>query len=182
MQVSISAVDSAGNPASVSGTLDIVTHTTFNVTLNTPFTNGKLNAAEAGVDQVLSGSTGVNGAGQKVTVTIDGKPYVATVTETGLWIVTLPAANLQGLNDGAHTLIVTVQDKAGNASTPINSGFSSIVEVTPSAGISSHYSMMASSVPAKSRQELPSMSKPGLSATTDKPSASALTARSIPPP
>ncbi|QZN95213.1 Ig-like domain-containing protein [Symbiopectobacterium purcellii] len=135
MQVSISATDSAGNPASVSGTLDIVTHTTFNVTLNTPFIDGKLNAAEAGADQVLSGSTGVNGAGQQVTVTIDGKAYVATVTETGLWSVTLPTADLQGLNDGAHTLIVTAQDKAGNPSTPLNSGFSSIVEGVPSAGI-----------------------------------------------
>ncbi|MBG6247260.1 MAG: hypothetical protein EKD82_04025 [Candidatus Symbiopectobacterium sp. PLON1] len=135
VQVSISAADSAGNPASASGTLDVVTHTTFNVTLNTPFIDGKLNATEAGVDQVLSGSTGVNGAGQKVTVTIDGKPYIATVTETGLWSVTLPAADLQGLNDGAHTLIVTVQDKAGNPSTPINSGFNSIVEGMPSAGI-----------------------------------------------
>ncbi|MCW2478425.1 Ig-like domain-containing protein [Candidatus Symbiopectobacterium sp. NZEC135] len=135
VQVSISAADSAGNPASASGTLDIVTHTTFNVTLNTPFIDGKLNAAEAGVDQVLSGSTGVNGVGQQVTVTIDGKPYVATVTETGLWSVTLPAADLQGLNDGAHTLIVTAQDKAGNPSTPINAGFNSIVEGVPSAGI-----------------------------------------------
>ncbi|MBT9428330.1 Ig-like domain-containing protein [Candidatus Symbiopectobacterium endolongispinus] len=57
VQVSISAADSAGNPASASGTLDVVTHTTFNVTLNTPFIDGKLNATEAGVDQVLSGST-----------------------------------------------------------------------------------------------------------------------------
>ncbi|MGL9720594.1 Ig-like domain-containing protein [Symbiopectobacterium sp.] len=134
-QVSISAVDSAGNPASVSGTLDIVTHTTFNVTLNTPFVDGKLNAAEAGADQVLSGNTGVNGAGQKVTVTIDGKSYTGTVTETGLWSVTLPAADLQDLNDSAHTLIVTAQDKAGNPSTPITSGFSSIVENNLSAGI-----------------------------------------------
>ncbi len=135
VQVSISAADSAGNPASASGTLNIVTHTAFNVTLNTPFIDGKLNAAEAGVDQVLSGSTGVNGAGQQVTVTIDGKPYVATVTEPGLWSVTLPAADLQGLSDGAHTLIVTAQDKAGNPSTPINAGFNSIVEGVPSAGI-----------------------------------------------
>lgn len=135
VQVSINAVDSAGNPASASGSLEIVTHTTFNLTLNTPFTDGKLNAAEASIDQVLNGSTGVNAAGQKVTVTIDGKPYIATVTDTGLWSVTLPAADLQGLNDGTHTLVVTAQDKAGNASTPINSGFNSIVEGVPSAGL-----------------------------------------------
>lgn len=47
--------------------------------------------------------------------------YQATVQADGSWSINIPAADLEALTDGSHTLTATVNDKAGNpASTTHN--------------------------------------------------------------
>ncbi|MDK2378546.1 Ig-like domain-containing protein, partial [Serratia fonticola] len=65
----------------------------------------------------LTGTTGITSPGQTVTVTLGGKTYTGTVDGSGHWSVTIPAADLQALQDGTPALTVTVTDAAGNSNT-----------------------------------------------------------------
>ncbi|UMO88519.1 Ig-like domain-containing protein [Pectobacterium sp. PL64] len=138
MQVSATVTDSAGNTGSASGTLDVVIHTNFAISIATPFVDGVLNQAESTVDQLLTGTTGLIDPGQSVSVSITNgtitTTYSATVAANGQWSVTLPAADLASLGDGTHTINVTVTDHAGN--TGSGSGtFSSVIVGVPVASI-----------------------------------------------
>lgn len=134
VQVVVSAVDAAGNPASASGSLEILSHLLPNPTINLPFGDGALNLIEAGVDQLLTGTTGIVGNGQTVVVSLNGKDYNATVGTNGQWSVTLPTADLLGLVDGTHTISVEATDKGGN-SHGVTLDFDSILTGLPSAGL-----------------------------------------------
>ncbi|MCA5945737.1 Ig-like domain-containing protein [Pectobacterium brasiliense] len=87
------------------------------MTLNTPFSDGILNAAEAGVTQTLSGTTGIASPGQTVTATLGGVTYTGIVDTAGNWTISLPANGLQNLPNGTTALQVSVSDAAGNSST-----------------------------------------------------------------
>lgn len=113
--VTVAAVDSAGNPVSSSQNFGIITHSSPNPTLNTPFGDGYLNAAEAGSNQQLSGTTGVAGVGQQVTVNFGGKNYTATVDAQGNWTVNIPSGDFTSLKDGPQTITVTATDAVGNS-------------------------------------------------------------------
>ena len=113
--VTATATDATGAAVSSESTLNVVVAALPTVTVDTPFGNGYLNADELGQNGVLTGNTGVAGAGQTVTVTVDGDLYTGTVAPDGSWSVTLPAAALGALNEGANTLPVTVSDAAGNS-------------------------------------------------------------------
>lgn len=113
--VTVAAVDSAGNPVSSSQNFGIITHSSPNPTLNTPFGDGYLNAAEAGSNQQLSGTTGVAGAGQQVTVNFGGKNYTATVDAQGNWTVNIPSGDFTSLKDGPQAITVTATDAVGNS-------------------------------------------------------------------
>ncbi|MGL5388968.1 MAG: Ig-like domain-containing protein [Serratia sp. (in: enterobacteria)] len=115
VQVVVSAVDAAGNPASAGGSLEILSHILPNPTINLPFGDGALNLVEAGVNQLLTGTTGIIGNGQTVVVSLNGKDYNATVGNNGQWSVTLPTTDLLGLLDGPHTISVIATDKGGNS-------------------------------------------------------------------
>ncbi|NAI60671.1 Ig-like domain-containing protein, partial [Escherichia coli] len=82
-----------------------------------------VNASEADAGVTVSGSTTAE-AGQIVTVTLNSptvQTYQATVQADGSWSINIPAADLEALTDGSHTLTATVNDKAGNpASTTHN--------------------------------------------------------------
>ncbi|VFS49788.1 Uncharacterised protein [Budvicia aquatica] len=114
LQIGITAADDAGNKASTSGSLDVYIHNLPNPSINLPFGDGDLNAKEALVDQLITGSTGVKGGGQTVIVSIDGKDYNADVSVNGSWTVTIPKEDLALLVDKTHNLSVEVTDKAGN--------------------------------------------------------------------
>ncbi|WP_338152918.1 Ig-like domain-containing protein [Chimaeribacter coloradensis] len=129
-QVLVSAADLAGNPASISTSVEQLVSAVPVAVLNTPFVDGLLNAAEAASDQVISGSTGVTGSGQTVTLTLDGQPITTTVDEGGIWSATLTAEQLSGLSDGTHTLALSVVDRAGNTS-DISTDFTAIVNTLP---------------------------------------------------
>ncbi|AJQ99816.1 hypothetical protein F652_1827 [Enterobacteriaceae bacterium bta3-1] len=113
--VTVAAVDSAGNPVSSSQNFGIITHSSPNPTLNTPFGDGYLNAAEAGSNQQLSGTTGVAGVGQQVTVNFGGKNYTATVDALGNWTVNIPSGDFTSLKDGPQAITVTATDAVGNS-------------------------------------------------------------------
>jgi hypothetical protein len=119
--VVVSAVDAAGNPASAQSSVDLLIATQPEAALNTPFIDGALNAAEAGAGQVISGTTGISGAGQTVSVVIDGlndgQPLTANVNANGSWSLALTPQQLASLADGTHSITVTVTDRAGNSDT-----------------------------------------------------------------
>jgi ribosomal 50S subunit-recycling heat shock protein len=120
LAVKVTATDAADNPVSSTVTLDVYIHQLPAPTLNTPFGDGLLSTAEAATSQTLSGSTGVVGDGQTVTVTLGGKDYTATVGGNGQWTVTIPSTDLQALAQTDTPITVTATDAAGN-STPITS-------------------------------------------------------------
>lgn len=101
-----------------SRTLNVQVHRLPDPVMDAPFGDGYLNAAEKGVDQVLSGNTGVTSIGQRVTVQVAGKTYQATVDNDGTWKVTIPAGDLQNIPDGLVTVTVNASDAAGN-NTPL---------------------------------------------------------------
>ncbi|WP_140919969.1 Ig-like domain-containing protein [Limnobaculum xujianqingii] len=116
--VTIIATDSAGNTVNGSASVEVLTHTLPNAKINLPFGDGLLNIAEANAltGQVISGTTGITGTGQTVTVTIDGKPQIVTVSDNGQWSVSLDSSALNALGTGEHDIQVKVTDKAGNTS------------------------------------------------------------------
>ncbi|MEQ9878298.1 Ig-like domain-containing protein [Pectobacterium aroidearum] len=115
--LTVTTVDSAGNVLSGSRTIDVFTHSSPTLTLNTPFSDGILNAAEAGVAQTLSGTTGIASPGQTVTATLGGVTYTGIVDAAGNWTISLPVNGLQNLPNGTTALQVSVSDAAGNSST-----------------------------------------------------------------
>ncbi|TPW42840.1 Ig-like domain-containing protein [Mixta tenebrionis] len=115
--LTVSATDAAGNPVSSSSDLNVIVNNLPDATLQTPFSDGILNAAESGAAQQLLGNTGVTGAGQSVTVSLNGVDYSGTVDANGNWRVTLPTEALQALPAGENALLVTASDAAGNTST-----------------------------------------------------------------
>lgn len=114
--VSASTVDSNGNPVASNSTLNVVVHNLPQISVDTPFGDGVLNASEAALAQTLHGTTGVAGAGQTVSVLIGTTPYTGTVDANGNWSISLPSAVLQGLPQTGADLAVTVTDVAGNSS------------------------------------------------------------------
>ncbi|WP_047608344.1 Ig-like domain-containing protein [Rahnella aquatilis] len=136
IQVSVTATDTALNPASSSASLNVVLTQPGVPTINTPFTDGVLNATEAAATQLITGNTGITGAGQTVTVTIDGTTVTATVGADGNWTATVPSSVLQALTDDTHTLSVTATDSAGNPSSAAGTlDFTAVTNVLPVAGI-----------------------------------------------
>ena len=130
----VSASDAAGNPAGAQGSVDLLIATQPEAAVNQPFVDGALNATEAGVAQVLSGTTGITGEGQTVSVVISGlnggAPLTAETSANGNWSLTLTPEQLASLSDGAHTVTVTVSDRAGNSDTT-TADFTSIVDALP---------------------------------------------------
>ncbi|MCH4996914.1 Ig-like domain-containing protein [Pectobacterium carotovorum] len=138
VQVSATVTDSAGNTGSAGGTLDVVIHTNFTISIATPFVDGVLNQVESTADQLLTGTTGLIDPGQSVSVSITNgtltHTYSATVAANGQWNVTLPSADLTSLGDGTHTINVTVTDHAGNTGTG-NGSFTSVIVGVPVASL-----------------------------------------------
>ncbi|WP_275553825.1 Ig-like domain-containing protein [Mixta sp. Marseille-Q2659] len=141
-QIVVSASDPAGNPASVQGSVELVIATQPEAAVNTPFTDAALNAVEAGTEQVLSGTTGIVGEGQTVSVVISGlnneQPLTADVGANGNWSLALTPQQLASLNDGTHTVTVTVTDRAGNSDTA-STDFTVIVNDLPEATLNTPF-------------------------------------------
>ncbi|HBA8667655.1 TPA: Ig-like domain-containing protein [Escherichia coli] len=114
LTVEVAGQSSAGNPVSVSHpfTVDL---TAVAISINTVASDDVINAAEKGTDLTLSGSTSGIESGQTVTVTFGGKTYTASVAANGSWSVTVPAADLATLPDGAANVQASVSSASGNS-------------------------------------------------------------------
>ena len=114
LTVDVAGQSSAGNPVSVSHpfTVDL---TSVAISINTVASDDVINAAEKGTDLTLSGSTSGIESGQTVTVTFGGKTYTASVAANGSWSVTVPAADLAALPDGAANVQASVSSASGNS-------------------------------------------------------------------
>ncbi|MGQ50820.1 Ig-like domain-containing protein [Escherichia coli] len=114
LTVDVAGQSSAGNPVSVSHpfTVDL---TAVAISINTVASDDVINAAEKGTGLTLSGSTSGIESGQTVTVTFGGKTYTAIVAANGSWSVTVPAADLAALPDGAANVQASVSSASGNS-------------------------------------------------------------------
>lgn len=115
--IEISAVDNSGNPVSMTGSVGIYVHNLPIAALDPLFGDGVLSGAEAVVAQNITGSTGVIGAGQHVTVIIGGQQFNATVANDGTFSVNIPAGVLSSLPNGTPPITVIATDAAGNSNT-----------------------------------------------------------------
>ncbi|WP_380179371.1 BapA prefix-like domain-containing protein [Kalamiella sp. sgz302252] len=80
-------------------------------TINTPFGDGVLNRAEKLHNETLTGTTGILGTGQVVTVIIGGKSHAATVANNGEWSLLLTPTDMkQGFGNGLHKIVVIAAD------------------------------------------------------------------------
>lgn len=133
VQVTVSTEAGLVNPASATASAELVLTTTLNPTINLPFVDGLLNVAEAGVNQVVSGTTGLIGAGQTVTLTIDGQTLsglTVSVSNSGVWSATLTPAQLQLIGNGEHTITVVAADQAGNSAN-VSLGYNALITQAP---------------------------------------------------
>ncbi|MCK6803983.1 Ig-like domain-containing protein [Enterobacter cloacae] len=114
VKISVTGDSTAGNPITISHdvTVDLAT---VAISINAIASDDVINAAEKGLDLVLSGATTNVEAGQTVTLSMGGKIYTAQVDADGNWTATVPAAELAGLKDGDASVQVSVTNVNGNS-------------------------------------------------------------------
>ncbi|HEI3730482.1 TPA: Ig-like domain-containing protein [Escherichia coli] len=113
VNIAVSGTNTAGTTTSITHpvTVDLAA---VAITINTLSTDDVINAAEKGSDLQLSGTTSGVEAGQTITVIFGGKSYTTTVATGGTWGLTIPAADLATLPDGAANVQASVSSVAGN--------------------------------------------------------------------
>lgn len=109
--LTVTATDSGGATLSSEAALSVL------ATLPAPqivsaFGDGLLNSSEIATAQTLSGTTGITGDGQTVSVLLNGATYNGTVDGNGNWQISVPASALAGLPEDLLNYTVTVQDAA----------------------------------------------------------------------
>ncbi|KYP85534.1 BNR/Asp-box repeat domain protein, partial [bacteria symbiont BFo1 of Frankliniella occidentalis] len=112
-QVSVRGTDDVGNSGSVSKGLQTSSDSPA-VTINVVAGDDIINATEVKADQAIGGTVIHAEAGQQVTVTVGGKTYYATVEDDFTWSLTIPAADLAAMGDGALKVSATVTNISGN--------------------------------------------------------------------
>ncbi|HDW0970916.1 TPA: Ig-like domain-containing protein [Enterobacter hormaechei subsp. xiangfangensis] len=111
--VTVAGQSAAGNPVTISHDVTVDLEAVA-ISIDAIATDDVINAAEKGVDLVLSGSTSNVEENQTVTVTFGGKTYTAKVDADGNWTATVPSADLAGLKDGDASVQVSVTNAHGN--------------------------------------------------------------------
>ncbi|WP_425591333.1 Ig-like domain-containing protein [Enterobacter soli] len=112
--VTVAGQSSAGNPVSIDHnvTVDLAT---VAISIDAIASDDVINAAEKGVDLVLSGTTTNVEENHTVNITFGGKSYTATVDADGKWTATVPSADLTSLKDGDASVQVSVTNTNGNS-------------------------------------------------------------------
>ncbi|MCT4706594.1 Ig-like domain-containing protein [Enterobacteriaceae bacterium H16N7] len=112
-QVTVSATDSMGNTGTQNATLGVDSNLP-GVLINVVAGDDIINVAEASAGQIITGRvTGVD-AGAQVTIDIGGQRYTALVQADLTWSLPVSQSTLEGLGNGALTLLATVTDGTGN--------------------------------------------------------------------
>ncbi|HFI9209109.1 TPA: Ig-like domain-containing protein [Escherichia coli] len=114
VNIAVSGTNTAGTTTSITHpvTVDLAA---VAITINTLSTDDVINAAEKGSDLQLSGTTSDVEAGQTITVIFGGKSYTTTVAADNTWGLTIPAADVATLPDGAANVQASVSNVAGNS-------------------------------------------------------------------
>ncbi|HBL5382832.1 TPA: Ig-like domain-containing protein [Enterobacter hormaechei] len=73
-----------------------------------------INSIEHGQNLIITGSSDGLTAGTALTVTVNGKPYPATVLADSTWSAAIPSADVSALAAGTVTVTVEGQTSAGN--------------------------------------------------------------------
>ncbi|WP_344933600.1 Ig-like domain-containing protein, partial [Zhongshania borealis] len=119
IDVRVVGADNAGNPFTATATSNytVDTSATASINLNPIAGDDIINAAEAGVELVVSGSVGGDAAaGDSIIVSLNSKDYAATVNaDNSSFSVAIPAADVAALSDGTVTATLTGTDDAGNS-------------------------------------------------------------------
>ncbi|WP_313050085.1 Ig-like domain-containing protein, partial [Atlantibacter subterraneus] len=116
--VTITAQVTAGNGNDGRATRVVTVDVTAPVvTIDQVTADNIINHSEHSAAQVISGTATNAVAGTSVTVSLNGKSYLAVTDAAGKWSVGVPAADIALLNEGSATVNVTVTDAAGNAGT-----------------------------------------------------------------
>jgi len=112
--VTVAGQSTAGNPVSIDHnvTVDLAT---VAISIDAIASDDVINAAEKGVDLVLSGTTTNVEENHTVNITFGGKSYTATVDADGKWTATVPSADLTSLKDGDASVQVSVTNTNGNS-------------------------------------------------------------------
>ncbi|WP_115460562.1 Ig-like domain-containing protein, partial [Enterobacillus tribolii] len=114
LTITAEAASASGNPVSITDSQVTVDLSEVAVSINTVALDNVINATEKGADLVLNGATQNVEAGQVVKVVFAGHSYDAVVQADGSWSVTVPAADMAGLREGADQVQVSVVNQAGN--------------------------------------------------------------------
>ncbi|HCP7333894.1 TPA: Ig-like domain-containing protein, partial [Escherichia coli] len=113
VNIAVSGTNTAGTTTSITHpvTVDLAA---VAITINPLSTDDVINAAEAGVDQTISGQVTGAAAGDTVAVTLGGATYTATVQANLSWSIDVPAPALQALGNGELTISASVTNSVGN--------------------------------------------------------------------
>ncbi|WP_431138457.1 Ig-like domain-containing protein [Enterobacter mori] len=111
--VTASVTDAAGNTGTSSHDVTVDTGLP-SVNFNAISDDNVLNAVEKGQDLSVSGTSANLAEGTVVTVTLNGKNYLATTAADGTWSLTVPVADLAGLDQANYTLNATATNGVGN--------------------------------------------------------------------
>ncbi len=122
LTVGVTLTNPAGNVASGSGALTVISHNPPSISLTSLFGNdGWLNISEANTAQTITGKINGLADGAKVVVTVGNivlAPGKITVdATTGTWSATVDSSILKGITDGTLKVTAGVTDKVGNTST-----------------------------------------------------------------
>lgn len=109
----VTVTDAAGNTGAASRAITLVGVSPL-ITINTVSGDDIISGAEKGAPLTLTGSTQQAETGQTVTVTLAGQSFTTTVQADGSWSLTVPAANMGNLPDGAVAITASVTDLSGN--------------------------------------------------------------------
>ncbi|WP_306151030.1 Ig-like domain-containing protein [Roseovarius sp. MMSF_3281] len=129
VEVSATVDDAAGNPAPTPATTTIdADFSGPSIAIGTIAGDDVINSDESGADVTISGVTNNVGAGQTVSVTVNGSALADVQTEAdGSWEATLPQADAAALPEGsAIEVTAAVSDADGipaNASSEITADF-----------------------------------------------------------
>lgn len=112
--ITATTTDKAGN--SVEQTRELTVDTTAPViSINTVAGDDIINANEKTDALLVSGhASGLDG-GEVLTISLNGKDYTTTVGTDGSWSLSVAAADIATLTDGAYSIEAKVADAAGNS-------------------------------------------------------------------
>lgn len=93
---------------------NVAVHELPSLTIETPFDDNVIDAADVNTWHLIQGSSEHLDQGSVVTLTLGDQSYSTTVKADGSWALTILAGQLAPLDDGQYELEATAKDSAGN--------------------------------------------------------------------